>query len=281
MFVKLKLQLFAEEKVQTVLDDNYEDVPVEDAEVVDEEDSEDVEEVEDEEPGESEVEEETDDEEDVEEEEEIEVEQNKPTFDKKQQKELDRIVKTRLERQEGKLLKDLRQAAGTEIEMSEVSQAATLWGLLKTNPELSKAIDQVIDQHLREGKAIAPEANIKSNKEAELEVKEAILDLKLSDKTFNKHADKILAWAENQGFEVANKKSLQLAFMAWKGSQEKIIETTKKVSEQKKQATKQAVKQKAKVQSGKSSKAKGKVDYARLSDADVLATEGLSLFTDD
>ncbi len=279
MLKKLNLQLFA----GTVLGDNYEDVPVEDVDdVVDdvteevEDDTEDVteEEIDD-------VEEEIDTEEDDVEEEEIEEEEKQPLFDKKQQKELDKIVKSRLDRQEGKLLKDLCQAAGTDLSKAEVSNAATLWGLLKLNPDLSRTIDKLIDQQVASGQIQTPEVNSTSTKEAELDMKEAILDLKLSDKTFNKHSDKIITWAENQGFEVTNKKSLKLAYMAWKGSQEKIIATTKKVGEQKKQATKQAVRQKAKVQSGKSSKSKGKLDYARLSDADVLATEGLSLFIDD
>lgn len=277
MFKRLNLQLF-NEKPATLLDDSYEDVIVEEIE----DDS--VEEVEDE------VVDEEDDveDEDIDTEEEEEVEENSVDdndtsvkFDKTQQKALNRIVQQRLDRQEGKLLKEFSDVAGTDLNIEEVGSASRLWGLLKTNPDLSRAIDQVIDQHLRSGKAVVPEAKQISTKETELEVKEAVLDLKLADKNFNKNSDKILRWAEDQGFDVVSKKSLQLAYMAWKGSQAKVVQATQKIQEQKKQATKKAIRQKAAVQGGKSSKSKGKVDYARLSDNDVLASEGLSLFVDD
>jgi len=280
MFKSLNLQLFAE-KQATLLDDNYEDVVTEDV-IEDEETTDDDVEDEDVEDDTTDEDVDTDDTEDDEEDVDVDdttVEETK--FDVKQQKELNRIIKSRLERQEGKLIKSLQDVAGTDISMAEVTNASRLWGLLKENPDLSRAIDQVIDQHLRNGKAIAPTEKTVSTKEAELDKKEAILDLKLSDKTFNKNADKILNWAEEQGFDVANKKSLKLAFMAWRGSQGSLLQATQKLNEQKKQATKQATKQKAKVQSGKSSKSKGNVDYARLSDADVLASEGLSLFMED
>jgi hypothetical protein len=281
---KLNLQLFAE-KQATVLDDNYEDVVVEENDVdedvvdddtdVDDEDDETDDDVEDDDT------EDIDEPEDEVDDEDVDDNDKSVKFDNQQQKELNRIVKTRLERHEGKLLKDFSTVAGTELSMNEVSNASRLWGLLKENPDLSKAVDRVIDQHLSEGKAVAPESKHVSSKEVELEVKEAIVDLKLIDKAFNKNSDKILKWAEDQGFEVTNKKSLQLAYMAWKGSQAKVVQATQKLQEQKKQATKKAVRQKAAVQSGKSSKSKGKLDYTRMSDSDVLASDGLNLFIED
>ena len=280
IFEKLKLQLF-NEKPATLLDDNYEDV-------IDDVQEDDVEDVEDEDVEDEDVADDDIEDEDIDTEEEIEevedsVDDNDTSvkFDKSQQKALNRIVQQRLDRHEGKLLKEFSDVAGTDLSVDEVGSASRLWGLLKTNPGLSQAIDQVIDQHLRSGKATPPEAKQTSTKEAELEIKEAVLDLKLADKNFNKNSDKILKWAEDQGFDVVNKKSLKLAYMAWKGSQAKVVQATQKIQEQKKQATKKAVRQKAAVQGGKSSKSKGKVNYARLSDSDVLASEGLSLFVDD
>lgn len=286
-FEKLKLQLFADKQKEalTTLDDNYNDVVVED-DVVDDDIPLDDEDVEDEDDVEDDIEDgdEDTDETDETDDENVDVDdttESEIKFDAKQQKELNRIIKSRLERHESKLIKSLQDVAGTNLDMNEVSSASRLWGLLKENPELSKAIDQVIDQHLTTGKAKIPTEKTVSTKEIELDKKEAILDLKISDKLFSKNSDKILNWAEEQGFEVTNKKSLQLAYLAWKGSQGKVIQATQKLNEQKKQATKKAVRQKAAVQSGKSSKSKGKLDYARLSDSDVLASEGLSLFTED
>lgn len=289
MFIKkLNLQLF-NDKPATLLNDNYEDVVVDD--VPEEDNVDDANDVDETEELEDDVVDEEDDVEDedidTEEEQEEGVEESvddndtSVKFDKTQQKALNRIVQQRLERHESKLLKGFSDVAGTELSIEEVSSASRLWGLLKVNPDLSRVIDQVIDRHLQAGKAVVPENRQTSTKEAELEFKEAILDLKLADKNFNKNSDKILKWAEDQGFEVFNKKSLELAYMAWKGSQAKVVQATQKLQEQKKQATKKAVRQKAAVQSGKSAKSKGKVDYSKLSDRDVLASEGLNLFVDD
>ena len=210
-----------------------------------------------------------------------EIPETKPVFDKTQQAEVNKIIKARLERQEAKLLNDLKSVAGTDLDATEISSSARLWGLLKANPDLSKAIDQVIDQHMREGKARAPEQRNVQSKEVELNRKEAILDLKISDKTFNKNANKILSWADEQGFEVSDPKSLNMAYLAWKGSQGKVLEATRKLQEQRRQSEKKTVRQKASVQSSKSGKRKAPTDYSKMSDADVLASSGLRLFTDD
>ena len=288
MFIKkLNLQLF-NDKPATLLDDNYEDVVVDDVpegdDIDDVNDVDDVEELEDDVVDEDDVEDEDIDTEEEQEdgvEESVDDNDTSVKFDKTQQKALNRIVQQRLERHESKLLKEFSDVAGAELSIEEVGSASRLWGLLKVNPDLSRVIDQVIDRHLQAGKAVVPENRQTSTKEAELEIKEAILDLKLADKNFNKNSDKIVKWAEDQGFEVFNKKSLELAYMAWKGSQAKVVQATQKLQEQKKQATKKAVRQKAAVQSGKSAKSKGKVDYSKLSDKDVLASEGLNLFVDD
>ena len=277
MFIpKLDLQFFSEPDVPEV-DVPVVDEDIDDSLIIDDEEVEDVE------PEDEELDEVPDDE-DVPEEVTDEPEDDltdRPRFDAKQQKEVDRIIKARLERQETSMLKGLRDVAGTDLEMEEVTSAARLWGLLKTNPELSNVIDRVIDHHLKNGTAKAPTETVSNSKEAELEVKEAVLDLKLQDKTFLKHSDKILEWAENEGFEINSAKSLKLAYMAWKGSQGKIVEATKKLQEQKRQATKKAVQKKATVQSGKSGKQKGKLDFTKMNDADILSSEGLSLFVED
>lgn len=207
--------------------------------------------------------------------------ESRPRFDSNQQKEVDRILKTRLERQEASMLRNFKEVAGVDIEKEELTSATRLWGLLKTNPELSGEIDKVIDQHLREGKAKPPSHREVSSREAELDFKEAVLDMKSEDKLFSKHSDKILDWAENEGFEVHNAKTLKLAYMAWKGSQGSILEATKKLNEEKKKSERRQIQKKATVQSSKPGKQKAKLDFSKMSDADIIANEGLSLFTDD
>ena len=68
-----------------------------------------------------------------------------PLFDKKQQAEVNKIVKERLDRQNSALLRDLsKSAGGVEIAHDEVTSATRLWGLLKANPNLSKEVDGLI-----------------------------------------------------------------------------------------------------------------------------------------
>lgn len=208
---------------------------------------------------------------------------NKPLFDQKQQKEVDRIVKARLERHESKLVKGYSDAAGVEISAEEVGNATRLWGLLKANPQLSKAIDAVIAEQLTKGLAKEPAAKSEADiKNAELVMKEAILDLKVKDATFNKYADKILDWAENEGLDVTDAKTLKLAYLAWKATQGKIAEASQKKKSQQKNDAKKQDKARAKMQSPKSGKhGGGKSDYSKMSETAILAKEGLSLFTDD
>lgn len=209
--------------------------------------------------------------------------QTKPLFDKKQQTEVDRIIKSRLERQEATLIKGLSTAAGTTIDKAEATEAARLWGLLKLNPDLSNDIGILIDDALSNGRATAPDDGKSiSAVEQRLELKEAILDLKAEDRVFNKNADKIMAWADAEGYEVTNSKALRLAYLAWKGSQGKVEELVQKTTAQRKQTAKQSMQKKASVQSTKSGKpSTGTPQYNKMSDTDVLATEGLSLFTED
>lgn len=294
----LKLQMFAEEAVEAPEVDDaeltenliYDDVEDGVENVGDNVDDEDIEEVDqdvdDEAVEEDEVEEDTDESEESDEPEEpdddVEIDdedtEDDKLFDDKQQKEVDRIIKNRLERQEAKLLKDLKEQAGTDISSEDLSGAARLWGLLKENKGLSKALDDMIDQHIREGNVRIPTEKSVSAKEVELQRKEAILDLKSSDKTFNKNSDKILNWAESQGFDITDQKSLNIAYMAWKGSNSDVIQATKKLNEKRRQSTKNQVRKKASVQSSKSGTKKKPLNYRKMSDADILSAEGLELF---
>jgi len=205
-------------------------------------------------------------------------------FNKKQQDEINKLVRTRLERQEAKIVKDLAKAAGVDIAYDEITSAARLWGLLKLNPELSTDIDKAINIALSSGKAKMP-VDVSTTTDAitqRLELKEAILDLRASDRTFGKNANKIIAWAENEGFNVNNAQALKMAFLAWKGAQGKVEEAVQKAQEKRKQDNKKALQKQANVQSTKTTKPLGgTVDYSKMSDVSVLAAEGLSLFTDD
>jgi len=203
-------------------------------------------------------------------------------FSDKQQKMVDKIVQTRLDRKDAQFVKQMSEVAGIQLEATEISQSAKLWGLLKSNPGLSEAIDLVIQAQLKHGKAKEPSTyNADTTRESALDLKEAVLDMKLADPTFRKHSDKIIEWATDQGYEVNNAKALKLAVMAWKGSQAPIISKAKSVSEQKRKDAKQVTQKRAGVQSGSTSKARTQTDMRKLSDKDILSRGGLKLFTDD
>ena len=204
----------------------------------------------------------------------------KVKFTAEQQKIVDQIVQKRLERKDAQFVKQVSEIAGVQLEATEIPQSARLWGLLKANPELSDAVDLVINSHLRNGKA-KEIANSDLNRESKLELKEAVLDMKLEDPLFRKNADKIIEWAEDKGYPVNSKKSLQLAVLAWKGSKDAILSKAKQSSEQKKQFVKQTTQKRAGVQGGASAKANTPSDFRKMSDKDVLTRNGLSLFTDE
>lgn len=202
-------------------------------------------------------------------------------FTNEQQKVVDQIVHKRLERKDTQFVRQISEEAGVSLAQEEITQSAKLWGLLKANPELSEAVDLVIKTQLSQGKAKEVVKNVSSKRETMLEVKEATLDLKLSDPLFRKNADKILEWADDQGYEVNSKKSLQLAVLAWKGSNDSILTKARQSSEQKRKSAKKATQKRAGVQGGSSAKAKTSQDFRKLSDKDVLTRSGLSLFTDE
>lgn len=207
------------------------------------------------------------------------------TFTDDQQAAVNKIVKARLERQETSMLHELSASSGVDISREEVTNAAKLWGLLKANPKLSQAVDGLIGTALTDGSAKAPvtENDAAKRTERRMELKEAILDLKADDATFNKYATKILDWAKNEDYEVTDKASLKMAYLAWKGSQGKVMSAVQKTQAKQKTAAKEMAKKHATVQGTRSSAKRtgGRADYTKMADADVLAAAGLSLFTED
>jgi len=217
--------------------------------------------------------------------EDLEDSKESPTiFNKKQQDEINKLIKTRLDRQEAKFVKDFTKAAGVELAQNEIPSAARLWGLLKSNPRLSKDVDDVISLALSKGDIKIPvdAENTTDAVTQRLELKEAILDLRASDKLFEKNASKIIAWAENEGYKVSNAQDLKMVFLAWKGAQGKMEEAVQKAQEKRKEDVKKTLQKRAAVQSTKTgTQSKGVLDYANMSDASILASENLKLFIDD
>lgn len=198
-------------------------------------------------------------------------------------------VKNRLARAERSFeRKFLEEAAsqsdGVQLERQELPKAVRLWNILKHNPDVSRLVDEVLNKAGEEGKLkhlsqVRPDAKI-SRMEADFDLREAELELKYSDPVYKKYSEKIKDWAEEEGLDVTNPKSLRLAVKAWKADNAALLLAEKTKSKPKTTVTDPKRKSAALV--GGKSPVKGTiVDYRKASDSDILKSMGLSLFTDE
>lgn len=284
MLFNFDLQRFADvddkpEDTSVVHDDDV-DEGGGDGEDVIEDDSEDVEDVEDVEDEEGEDESE-DDKDDAPPKKSSKDKDDKSVFTKEQQKIVDDIVQSRLDRMEKQYTQQAREAAGVEVSRQEVFDALNLWGFLKLNPRLSKDLQSQIDAFIESGNYVAQKRSGRNSKEDELNKREAVLDLKASDPFFTKHSKKILEWAEDEGFEIYDAKSLKRAYLAYKGSQGVLDKADEEYHKQR-QKSKTDARKRAKVATSKKGGSPKKAqDFKKMSDADILAASGLKLFTDN
>jgi len=284
MLFNFDLQRFADvddkpEDTSVVHDDDV-DEGGGDVEDVIEDDSEDVEDVEDVEDEEGEDESE-DDKDDAPPKKSSKDKDDKSVFTKEQQKIVDDIVQSRLDRMEKQYTQQAREAAGVEVSRQEIFDALNLWGFLKLNPRLSKDLQSQIDAFIESGNYVAQKRSGRNSKEDELNKREAVLDLKASDPFFTKHSKKILEWAEDEGFEIYDAKSLKRAYLAYKGSQGVLDKADEEYHKQR-QKSKTDARKRAKVATSKKGGSPKKAqDFRNMSDADILTASGLKLFTDN
>lgn len=284
MLFNFDLQRFADvddkpEDTSVVYDDDVNEGGGDGEDVI-EDDSEDVEDVEDVEDEEGEDESE-DDKDDAPPKKSSKDKDDKSVFTKEQQKIVDDIVQSRLDRMEKQYMQQVREAAGVEVSRQEVLDALNLWGFLKLNPRLSKDLQSRIDAFIESGNYVAQKRSGRNSKEDELNKREAVLDLKASDSFFAKHSKKILEWAEDEGFEIYDAKSLKRAYLAYKGSQGVLDKADEEYHKQR-QKSKTDARKRAKVATSKKGGSPKKVqDFKNMSDADILAASGLKLFTDN
>lgn len=261
-----------------------------------EEPDEDTEEESDEEPSESETDSETSEEESGEEQEdepldEEAVEDNQEegtddrvTFSPEQQKKFNEAIQARLARQKRSLRKETELLAGTKMTEEDVENSAKLYGMLKQNPELSDQIRDLINAEYKAG-------NIKLNSTAEtkaeaklraLEAKEVIIDMKDSDPLFKRYFDDIEAYADVEDLSLDDERSIELAYKLWKADNAELILNYRTAAQKRRQEVQTKKKKAAKKTTRKSPKPAPKPkDYTKMSDAELLRTEGLSLTVAD
>jgi hypothetical protein len=207
------------------------------------------------------------------------VETGEVKFTQAQRAAINSIVAKRVSRLERVQNDKLQEAAGIDVSQEEVVNAMGLWGYLKANPEVSQLVDETIKAFASENEVIEPK---QAKQQASLALKEAVLDLRTTDDTFNEYYQDVLDWAHEEGLDVKNTKSLSLAFRAWKADNLKFKQATKKVNTSVAKKKPASVEKEApQVISGKRGVEKKAVDYSKMSAEEILKHEGLSLFTDD
>lgn len=189
-------------------------------------------------------------------------------------------VKGRLARAERTFQKDLSVQAGTQLESHEPVEAVKLWGFMKLNPEVSRAVQNVVDNFIATGKAVMPQKAAPATDA--LSLREAVIDLKEQDTFFAKNSKAILEWADDNGYDISDEKTLNLAYLAWKGANAPQQVAKAKLEAQQKATQKQKAKQGAALEGGRAPRKSGtKINYGKATPQQILQHEGLSLFTED
>ncbi len=196
---------------------------------------------------------------------------------------IDKIVERRLHRDRRAREKEFSRAAGMRLSNEDVKKAARLWGFLAKNPDLNARVHQIFQEYESSGRVRHDSYfdDVLSERERELELREAIIDLRARDKVFRNHETDIMEWAEINGYDIEDERTLRLAVMAWKGEN-----MNRFVSDAQKKAQEKAIKRAkqkrdAKLLPGKGVRKQQKLDYSKMTPEEILRAEGLSLFVSD
>lgn len=196
---------------------------------------------------------------------------------------VDKIVERRLHRDRRAREKEFSQVAGMRLSNEDVKKAARLWGFLAKNPDLNARVHQIFQEYESSGRIRHDSYydDALSERERELELREAIIDLRARDKVFRNHETEIMEWAEINGYDIEDERTLRLAVMAWKGEN-----MNRFVSDAQKKAQEKAIKRAkqkrdAKLLPGKGVRKQQKLDYSKMTPEEILRAEGLSLFVSD
>lgn len=196
---------------------------------------------------------------------------------------VDKIVERRLHRDRRAREKEFSQVAGMRLSNEDVKKAARLWGFLAKNPDLNARVHQIFQEYESSGRIRHDSYydDALSERERELELREAIVDLRARDKVFRNHETEIMEWAEINGYDIEDERTLRLAVMAWKGEN-----MNRFVSDAQKKAQEKAIKRAkqkrdAKLLPGKGVRKQQKLDYSKMTPEEILRAEGLSLFISD
>lgn len=156
------------------------------------------------------------------------------------------------------------------------SEAMQLYSFIASNPELTAHVNQLLQTY--EGTIPVSQLNeVQFDPAAE---RVAMKEL-LGRPDFVKHEDEIAEWAEDNGLAFDSALDQRHAYQLWKGENADRLIQEARLDSAKKAAKLKEAKGKAGLQRSGGPGSPPPVDYTKMSDTDVLAHMGLSLWSDD
>lgn len=86
---------------------------------------------------------------------------------------------------------------------------------VNAHPDVAERINEVLAEH--EPDAGYQALSVSQSLEQRLELKEAEMELRMTDPVFKEHEREIREWAEEEGIEIRTARDLKLAYRAWRG----------------------------------------------------------------
>ncbi|MEW6726906.1 MAG: hypothetical protein AB1327_08110 [Bacillota bacterium] len=160
-------------------------------------------------------------------------------------------------------------------QLADAQEAKATIDFIASRPELAEQVNQLLQAYgdvpptYNEGPAFDPQAE-----------REAMRDL-LSRPDFAKHEEEIAEFAEENGMPFESAVDQRTAYLMWRGLNADRLVQEARLEAAKKAAKLQQAKAKAGLQRAGGPGKPPSPDYKKMSDEEVLASLGLSLFTDD
>lgn len=180
------------------------------------------------------------------------------------------------QRLERKFTKVSQENAELKQYLEQTREAIDLYNAITQNTEIATHVGQLLDAY---GAAIPEyqDESVQFDPAAERQVMKELL----SRPDFVKHEQEIADWAEENGYAFESAQDQKAVYLLWKGENADRLIQEARMETAKKAAKNQQAKQKAGLQRGGGPGKPPKTDYRKMSDDEVLATLGLSLWTDE
>jgi hypothetical protein len=180
------------------------------------------------------------------------------------------------QRLERKFTKVSQENAELKQYLEQAREAIDLYNAITQNAEIASHVGQLLDTF---GVAVPEyqEETARFDPAAERQIMRELL----SKPDFVKHEQEIAEWAEENGYPFESAQDQKTVYLLWKGENADRLIQEARMDAAKKAAKTQQAKQKAGLQRGGGPGKPPKPDFRKMSDDEVLAALGLSLWTDE